>query len=146
MMCRFDRMSRHSQGFRSPCTSQKAASGSRLKLCFLTGFWGARMTERKTRMATTIDTIFEKGVFRPLQPVVLPENRHIRINFEDPAVIGNGETAFPRLPPREYPEEYPDVTDADFEYRAVPPKAIHTVQANVIFAGRLTPAPYPDEE
>ena len=95
---------------------------------------------------STIDTVFEKGVFRPLQPVALPENRHIRINFEDPAVIGNCETTFPRLKPREYPEEYPDASDADYEYLAVPPKAIHTVRANLIFAGRMRPAPYPDEE
>ena len=97
-------------------------------------------------MATTLDTVFEKGVFRPLQPVALPENRHIRINFEDPVVSAHGEPSHPRLPAREYPEDYPDVSDTDFEYLAVPPKSIHTVQANVIFAGRLRPAPYPDEE
>ncbi len=93
-------------------------------------------------MATMIDTIFVKGAFQPLQPVAIPENRRVRIRFDEPAE----EVALPpRLSPREYLDEYPDPPDVMADYQPVPPKAVRAVTATVTAGGRLAPAPYPDE-
>lgn len=97
-------------------------------------------------MATTIETVFEKGVFRPLQPVALPENRRVRINIDDPSHNGTDHQPRPHLPPREYAEESYAVSDSEGDYQSVPPKAINTIRANVTFAGKLQPAPYPERD
>lgn len=94
-------------------------------------------------MTTTVEAVFEKGVFRPLQPVSIPENRRVRIRFDEPGV--EDLTPPPRLMPREYPEADAEGPDTDPEYQPVPPKAVRTVRANVIAAGRPAPAPYPEE-
>ena len=90
----------------------------------------------------TIDTVFEKGVFRPLEPVAIHENKRIRIKI-DSGLYGSSELRHPRLSPGVYPDDFPDVADSDFVYVAVPPKAVHTVSANIIFAGKIEPAPHP---
>jgi len=97
-------------------------------------------------MATTIETIFENGVFRPLQPVMIAENRRVLIEFEENPQDGMGDLTRPRLSPREYVDDYPDFADADIEYNSMPPKSINTVEAKIIFAGKMPPAPYPEEE
>lgn len=90
-------------------------------------------------MSTTIETVFEKGVFRPLQPVALPEHRRVRIRLED-------ESTFPRLMPRAYDENASDVAVSDLDMVPVPPKAIHTVQARLQFTGKVLPKYYHAEE
>lgn len=59
---------------------------------------------------------------------------------------GSDPLRHPRLSPREYPDDYPELPDSDFEYVSVPPKAVHTVSANVIFASKIQPHPYPEEK
>lgn len=93
-------------------------------------------------MTTMIDTIFVKGAFQPLQPVAIPENRRVRIRFDE---LAEDAVLPPKHPPGEYLDEYPDVPDVSADYLPVPPKAVRAVTATVTAGGRLAPAPYPDE-
>lgn len=97
-------------------------------------------------MTQTIDAIFENGVFRPLQSVALPEQQRVRLQWEEESQRGAGEATHPRLPPREYPDDPSGAVESDIEYVPMPPKSTHQIQASVIHAGPLRPAPYPDEE
>ena len=96
-------------------------------------------------MTTTIETVFENGVFRPVLPIALPERHRVRITLDQPEVTAGSASDYPRLEPRPYPDDVPTFPDSDYEYVPMPPKAVRTVTAHVVFAGKLLPAPYPDE-
>ena len=96
-------------------------------------------------MATTIEAVFEAGVFSPLRPVSLPEQRRVQVLIDDRQSIGDQPT-HPRLQPMPYPDDHPDTTEADYDYRPVPPKHVVTVQTRIVFAGRHQPIPYPEDD
>jgi predicted DNA-binding antitoxin AbrB/MazE fold protein len=97
-------------------------------------------------MTNTIETIFENGVFRPLQPVTLPANFRVRIAFEDTTPSEAASLFPPRVLPREYDDELSEVTVTDQEYTSVPPKSVTTVLASITLAGKMKPLPYPEDE
>jgi predicted DNA-binding antitoxin AbrB/MazE fold protein len=97
-------------------------------------------------MGTTIDTVFEKGVFRPLHPVAIQENLRVRIRLEDESQDAIVSASYPRLPAGQYSEEHPDFSDSEVQYTSVPPKSVREVQAKVTFAGKLPPAIYLENE
>ncbi len=97
-------------------------------------------------MATTIEAVFEAGVFRPLRPVSLPEQRRVQVLIDDRQFVGGDQPKPPRLQPLPYPDDYPDTTEADYDYQPVPPKHVAIVQARIVFAGRHQPIPYPEED
>ncbi len=37
-------------------------------------------------MATELDAVFENGVFRPLEPVHLPEHLHVRVTIDEDVI------------------------------------------------------------
>lgn len=96
-------------------------------------------------MTTMIDTIFEKGVFRPLKPVALAENQRVKIRLEESAPPTDSGLTFPRHAPSPYPDEVPETSDSTFEYRSVPLKSVGTIQARFVHLGPLTPPVYPEE-
>lgn len=96
-------------------------------------------------MTTMIETVFEKGVFRPLTPVAIAENRRVKIRVEDSELQGEQGLSHPRLEPLAYPDDFPEFSEADLAYASPPPKAVATVSADCTFAGKLQPAVYTDE-
>lgn len=96
-------------------------------------------------MSTMIDTIFEKGVFRPLKPVALAENQRVRIRLEESLVPVEPVLAFPRHPPSPYPDDFQADPEPSYEYQPVPLKFMGTIQARFVFKGPLTPPVYPEE-
>ena len=106
-------------------------------------------------MPTVIDGVFEKGLFRPLKPVVLPERYPSKIVYDEPPAPAHPSpptSASPapaelpkKPPPAVYPEEYPDLGEDTYEYVA-PPKVTRTVMVTFVDGG-VRPAPQvPDEE
>ena len=93
-------------------------------------------------MSTTIDTIFEKGVFRPLKPVAIAENRRVTIRVEEVAFVSDRPASFEPLPIGEY---HPDALGEDFEFETVPFPEITKLRVRFVFAGELLPAPYPED-
>ena len=96
-------------------------------------------------MTTMIDTIFEKGVFRPLKPVALAENQLVKIRLEEPIPSGEPVLTFPRHAPSPYPQDFQEERESSFDYQSVPMKSAGTVHARFVFVGRLTPPIYPEE-
>jgi predicted DNA-binding antitoxin AbrB/MazE fold protein len=100
-------------------------------------------------MSTSIDTIFENGVFRPLKPVAIAENQRVQILLADPSLLQTTNATKDISPVRHSPSPYPDdssvLDDDDFTYQPVPPKMIGAMQARFVFAGRLKPPVYPEE-
>ncbi len=92
-------------------------------------------------MTTTIETVFEKGVFRPLKPVAIPENRRITISLDDLELAAD-EQAVPTLPVGEYPLE---TLGDDFDYRTVPLPEVGKLQVRFVYAGEIPPLPYPED-
>jgi hypothetical protein len=95
-------------------------------------------------MTNTVETVFEKGVFRPLHPVAISENKRIRIQFDDEAKTSVGKPNYPKLLPGLYPDDQPML--ASDHYHSVPPKSVSKVQAHVVLANKLSPMPYSDDE
>ena len=96
-------------------------------------------------MTTMIETIFAKGVFRPLKPVGLAENQRVKIHLEESVPSADSGLAFPRHTPSPYPDETQEASDSTFEYRSVPLKSAGTIQARFVHLGPLTPPVYPEE-
>ncbi|MFO0935439.1 MAG: antitoxin family protein [Gemmataceae bacterium] len=76
-----------------------------------------------------INAVFENGVFRPLDPVAIPDHQHVQLKVEQASELQLAQPTFPRMTPGVYPEEDEAFSDSDYEYRSVPPKAIFYVQA-----------------
>ncbi len=100
-----------------------------------------------------IAAVFEKGVFRPLKPVVLPDQYPSEVIFDDPHVKAEPLVAecaplaeCPELPAPVYPEVYPDLGEDTYEYHPVPPEDVRTIRVRVIDLGHLPPQSYYDEE
>jgi predicted DNA-binding antitoxin AbrB/MazE fold protein len=80
-----------------------------------------------------IEAIFENGVFRPLQPIHLPE--HQRVTLVLPATEGaaNGTLA----------------EDAEFDegvgYQPLPLQQCRSIRVRLKLVGELAPLPYPVE-
>jgi predicted DNA-binding antitoxin AbrB/MazE fold protein len=96
-------------------------------------------------MSTTIETVFENGVFRPLKPIAIREHQRVTIQIDEAGLGLNGMPSHPRLEPREYPDDYLESPDSELEYVPVPPKAVTTIRANFVFAGPIQPRPYPED-
>ena len=66
-------------------------------------------------MSTTIQAVFEHGVFRPLAPLSLPEGQQVQVVI---AVEGSGEAAIP-CPPmetaRDTTKAAKDLSEEEFE-------------------------------
>ena len=96
-------------------------------------------------MSTMIETVFEKGVFRPLTPVAIAENRRVKIRVEDSELQGEQGLNHPRLEQLACPDDFPEFSEADLAYASPPSKAVATVPADCTFAGKRQPAAYTDE-
>jgi predicted DNA-binding antitoxin AbrB/MazE fold protein len=96
-------------------------------------------------MTRMIETIFEKGVFRPLIPVAITENQRVKIHVEDSDIQGDQATAHPRLEPLPYPDDFPEFSEAELAYSSPPPKAVLKISADCTFTGKLPPSVYTDE-
>ena len=96
-------------------------------------------------MSTMIDTIFEKGAFRPLKPVAIAENQRVKIRLEDAGLPSGQGLTFPRLVPSAYPEDDREKPESSTDYLPVPLKAAGTVHARFVFLGKLIPPVYPEE-
>ncbi len=77
-------------------------------------------------MTTMIETVFENGVFRPLTPVAIAENRHVKIHIEDSEIQSAQDLTHPRLEPLAYPNDVSEFSESDLDYASVPPKAVAT--------------------
>ena len=93
----------------------------------------------------TVETIFEMGVFRPLQPVAIGENQHVTIHLADADLAGGRNRTPPRHAPGLYPDDHPEVAEVDSDYQPAPMKALGTVPARFVFAGILTPPVYRED-
>jgi len=101
-------------------------------------------------MSISIEAIYERGVFRPLKPLSIDENRRFNLVLTDVSDAETEEAApeqlHPPLVPTEYPDDYPEFSDADYEYQPVPPTIVGTVKATCRYDGPWTPPQYPDEQ
>ena len=64
-------------------------------------------------MATEVDAVFENGVFRPIEPVHLPEHMRVRVTFDEAAVasLQTDQQAHFQLPPDRW-QAFCDALDA----------------------------------
>ena len=90
-------------------------------------------------MITTIEAVFEKCVFRPLQQVAIPENRRVKISLDDWELTTDKLKVQP-LPVGEYPNE--ELGD-DFDYRTVPIHEVSKKQVRFVCTGEIPPLPKP---
>jgi len=94
-------------------------------------------------MTTMIETIYEKGVFRPLKPVAIAENQRVKIRLEDADLLPTQPLrAYGPLPVGEY---ILDDLGEDFAFDTVPLPEIGKLQVRVVHVGELLPAPYPED-
>ena len=84
-------------------------------------------------MLDEIEAVFENGVFRPLQPVQLPEHQRVTL-----LVPGLGEAAKNGAPTQA--DEFEEV-----DYRPLPLQQCKTIRVKVRQIGQLPPVPYPVE-
>ena len=70
---------------------------------------------------STIETIFENGVFRPLEPVSFPNNSRVKIWIEDREATEISQRSHTRLRPREYPDDYRDGSETDLDQPSIAP-------------------------
>jgi predicted DNA-binding antitoxin AbrB/MazE fold protein len=75
--------------------------------------------ERTEVMATQVDAVFENGVFRPLEPVDLPEHLRVRVTIDEHAISSDEQVHF-RLS-RDQWQAFCDALDA-------PPKSIASLR------------------
>lgn len=71
-----------------------------------------------------LEAIFEKGVFRPLTPVAITENRRVKIHVVDSEIQGEQARTHPRLNPLPYPDDFPEFSEAELAYSFPSPKVI----------------------
>ena len=94
-----------------------------------------------------IAAVFEKGVFRPLKPVVLPDQYPSEVVFDDPPAKAEPPVAeCPELPAPVYPEVYPDLGEDTYEYHPVPPEIVGTVTVRFEYIGERPAPKIPDAE
>ncbi len=89
-------------------------------------------------MDRQIEAVFENGVFRPLQPVDLPEQHRVTLSLSEPErevhVVKNGWHA----------EEVE--MDQEVDYLPLPLQDCQTIHVNFKHAGDYGPVPYPIED
>ena len=87
---------------------------------------------------TSVETIFENGVFRPLSPVAIADNRRVNIHLDEIDFLGE-----PAIPPRHsagaYPDDHPEFSAPEMDYSPVPPKSAGTLKARFTPAARWNP-------
>ena len=99
-------------------------------------------------MGNQFDAVFEKGVFRPLQPVDLPE--HQRVTFFLPGLkeIANGSALAPEANPcveNRIPDGEDEI-DAEMPYEPLPMRECKTIRVKYKFVGEIPLLPYPVED
>ncbi len=85
-----------------------------------------------------IEAVFENGVFRPLQPVHLPEHHRVTLLLPAPE-----RTVVPATNDAPIEEEQ---TDQEVGYLPLPLQQCRTVRVRLRHVGDLAPLPYPIED
>lgn len=82
-------------------------------------------------MSTHLEAIYENGVFRPLQPIQLPEHRRVTVTIDEDAEIDSGsdDQAHFALPPDRW-QAFCEALDA-------PPKDIPALRKLLTEGGRF---------
>ena len=94
-------------------------------------------------MSVSIEAVFEKGIFRPLKPIALPENQRVNLVIAD---LNECSEIPPQLLPTKYPDDYLEDCDDTYDYQPVPPVIVGTVKATFVDGGVWTPPVYPEEQ
>ena len=82
-------------------------------------------------MVQQIEAVFENGVFRPLQPVHLPEQHRVTLLLSDPENVGH--------------TEEPEM-DQEVAYQPLPLRQCQTIRVKFRHGSDFGPLPYPIDE